>query len=894
MVEAERFHRLRAIFDAVVELPPNERQQALVELCRGEPDLQSEIEALLAAETGASAFLAGLSPAAEAAAPPPSLLGRQLGPYRIERKLDTGGMSTVYVAVRTDLAYQQQVAIKIFGFSPDRADLLQRFQAERQILASLSHPSIARLLDGGATEEGLPYLVMELIEGVPIDQYCEQHGLTTAERIDLFLEVCEAVAYAHRNLVVHRDLKPANILVDAEGTPKLLDFGIAKLLAGAPLPVGSEETQTGQRLMTPQYASPEQVTGGPITTATDVYSLGVLLYVLLAGRLPYRAAAEKPGDLERAIAERLPEPPSQAAPPRLRRALKGDLDNIVLTALRKEPQQRYPAVDLLAEDLRRHRQGLPVTALPATLSYRLRKFVGRYPLAVGAWSTAFLVILGLAITMTFQSIRLRRERDTAVQVTGFLEDIFKSSDAEEARGKDLTARELLDRGGAKVLAELKDQPETQATLALTIGRAYRTLGLYDSAAPLLERSLALRRQRFGEDHLEVADSLDNLAELYLQRDEIAKAEKTARRALAIRRKLRGEEDPAIAESLNQLGLVLLAKADFAGAEPLFRDALRIHRKYFGRADKENVPILTNLAVLEKDKGDFAAAEGLYREAIALARSQYGMAHPWTSVLLSNLAVLLTRRGDLTAAEATYREALEVSHRAYGPEHPSIALQLNNLASVLVDRGQWAEAEALYRQALAMQRKLLGNDRDHVSVTLNNLADLLSTEGKQEEARRLYEESLRIVRKVFGESHPRVAGQLANLARLLIDQGKFREAEPLAQEALAIRRKIFGEAHPEYAASLVLLGRLRLAEGSPGEAEPLLHQGLALDRQKLPASHQDTAVAESLLGSCLAALGRRAEAEPLLVSGYQALQGKLGPTHPQTLAAQKRLAAFSKR
>ncbi len=540
MAEAERFHRLQAIFDAVGETPPGERRRALAELCGDEPDLLAEAEALLAAEDGASGFLAGFSEAIDAAVALPSRLGRQLGPYRIESKLGEGGMGTVYGAVRTDLAYQQRVAIKIFGLSPDRADLLLRFQAERQILASLSHPSIARLLDGGATEEGLPYLVMELIEGVPVDRFCDQHGLAIDERIDLFLKICEAVAYAHRHLVVHRDLKPANILVDAEGTPKLLDFGIAKLLAGTPLPLGPEETRTDQRLMTPQYASPEQVTGGAVTTATDVYALGVLLYVLLTGRLPYRVAADRPGDLERAIADRPPEPPSQAAP-HLRRALAGDLDNIVLTALRKEASHRYPSVDLLAEDLRRHRQGLPVAALPATLGYRLRKLLsGRYPLAVGAWSATSLLVLGLAVTMTFQAVRLRRERDTAVQVTGFLEDLFKGSDPEEAPAKDLSARELLDRGGTKVLTELNGRPEEQATLALTIGKAYRSLGLYNSAAPLLERSVVLRRRLFGEDDPAVAESLDNLADLYLRRDEMARAEQAARRAVAIRRKRRGE------------------------------------------------------------------------------------------------------------------------------------------------------------------------------------------------------------------------------------------------------------------------------------------------------------------------------------------------------------------
>jgi serine/threonine-protein kinase len=886
----EGFDRLRAVFDAVADRSPEERRRALDELCRGEPELQKEVEALLAAEAGASTFLAGLAQGAELAVPMPSLLGRQLGAYRIEEKLDEGGMSTVYLAARTDLTYQQRVAVKVFGFSPDRADLLSRFQAERQILAALNHPAIARLLDGGATAEGLPYLVMELVDGLPVDRYCAQRGLSIAGRIDLFLKICAAVAYAHRHLVVHRDLKPANILVDADGNPKLLDFGIAKLLAGGPLPLPDQATRTGLRLMTPQYASPEQVTGGVITTATDVYALGVLLYVLLTGRLPYRFDAERPGALERAITEQAPESPSQAAP-QARRALAGDLDNVVLTALRKEASQRYPSVDLLAEDLRRHRQGLPVTARSATLGYRLRKFVGRNRLAVAAGGATFLVILGLAVTMTLQSVRLRRERDKAVEVTGFLEETFRSADPAEGQGKELTARELLDRGGERIEKELRGQPELQASLALDIGRAYSSLGHYEPAAHLLERSLALRRQRLGENHLEVAESLDGLAELYLGSGKVDRAETAARRALAIRRALGKEEDPANAETLNLLGLVLLDRADFAAAEPNFRRALAINRKARGPNNGRNAEILANLAVTLRLKGDFAGAAKLYREAIRIEDLQEGKDYPARSTMLSNLGVALTHLGDLAGAEAAFRESLAAAHRLYGAEHPAIALRLNNLASVLVDRGDLATAESMYRQALAMQRKLLGNDHEHVGATLNNLADLLAQKGDEAGARRLYEEALRLARRTFGDDHPRVADQLANLARLLADQGDLAAAEPLAREALAIRRKRLGEAHPDYGNSLVALGGIRQARGDAAEAEPLLRQGLTILRQALPADHPDIATAESRLGDCLAARGRGAEAEPLLRAGYQSLERKLGPKHPRTVAALQRLSAF---
>ncbi len=461
----------------------------------------------------------------------------------MEAKLGEGGMSTVYLAVRADDAYQQKVALKVLAYGADRSDLSARFRAERQILASLDHPGIARLLDGGTTDDGRPYLVMEYIEGAPLDQYCDQHRLGLDARVDLFRQVCAAVQYAHQNLVVHRDIKPSNILVTADGVPRLLDFGIAKLLEGAELPGAIEATMTGQRLMTPQYASPEQVEGGAITTATDVYSLGVLLYVLLTGHLPYRLPGTSSDALQRAVVEQDPERPSTAVgratregsprpseraagegptqealsearglrPPQLRRKLRGDLDNIVLMALRKEPERRYASVALLSEDLRRYREQLPVAAQPDTLGYRARKFVGRHKAGVGAAAVGLAMILGLAATMTVQAVRLARqrdeiraERDKALKLTGFLEQVFAGSDPSEARGETLTAREILDKGAARAMAELEDQPETQAALALVIGKVYQSLGLNDraaaappavaGAAPAALRRLAPRRR----------------------------------------------------------------------------------------------------------------------------------------------------------------------------------------------------------------------------------------------------------------------------------------------------------------------------------------------------------------------------------------------------------------
>ena len=903
----DRWSRIEEIFEEVSALQETEREERLATLCGGDEELKREVASLLEADSGAGDFLE--QPPAEianAALPPPSAVGRRLGPWRVERKLGEGGMATVYLGVRDDGEFRQQAAIKVFGYGADRSDLIERFRSERQILASLDHPNIARLLDGGTTEDGLPYLVMEYIEGVPIDRYCDEQGLGIEARVDLFRQVCAAVQSAHQSLVVHRDLKPSNILVSAEGRPHLLDFGIAKLLEGSTLASGSA-TMTGQRLMTPHYASPEQVEGRPITTASDVYALGVLLYVLLTGRLPYRLDPNRMGAVEKAVLEQQPEKPSTAAgrdlpsqgadlDRRLARRLSGDLDNIVLMALRKEPQRRYASVELLSEDLRRYREGMPVRARPSTLGYRASKFVSRHRLGVGLAAGFFLLILGLAVVSTVQAVRLarqrdeiRRERDKAVEVASLLEEVFAVSDPGKARGETVTARELLDQGAARVQTELKGQPEVQAALAATIGEAYRGLGLHDRAQPLLEKSLELRRRVFGEEHPEVAESQEALGVLAQILGDLDRAEALHRQALATRRKLLGPDDPAVAMTLNSLASDLHAKAKYDEAEPLYREALAINRR--NKDDEEVATNLGNLGFLEKQRGRHAEAEALYREALAIMRRVFGPAHPSIATQLNNLAVLQAERGDLDGAEKSYREALAVSHRLYGEEHPEIALQLNNLAALASLQGDNKEAEALLRRSLAMRRKLLGPEHEQVGMALNNLARVLDEQGDPAAAQPLYEEALRISRKVYGDEHPRVATILANLAGIVSARGDPAAAEPIARQALAIRRKTLGEEHADVGASLVGVGTLRLAQGNPVEAEPLIRQGVEILRATQPAGHWRIADAESQLGACLAALDRPDEAGPLLTSGYEALEGSRGPSHPKTLAACKRLNAF---
>ncbi len=927
---ADRWRRIESLFDEAAALPAEERTAFLSSACGEDLDLKAEVESLLAADEQAAEFL-GRPAVVPAAAPPPplpSLVGRRIGHYEVEDRIGEGGMSTVYLAVRADDAYQQKVALKVLAYSADRSDLSARFRAERQILASLDHPGIARLLDGGSTEDGRPYLVMEYIQGVPLDQYCDQHRLGLEARVDLFRQVCAAVQYAHQNLVVHRDIKPSNILVTPDGVPRLLDFGIAKLLEGTELPGTIEATMTGQRLMTPQYASPEQVEGGAITTVTDVYSLGVLLYVLLTGHLPYRLRGTSSDALQRAVVEQEPERPSTAVgrgegsprpsehvagegamqdalgaarglrPQQLRRKLRGDLDNIVMVALRKEPSRRYASVALLSEDLRRYREHLPVAAQPDTLAYRMRKFVGRHKAGVGAAAVGLAMILGLTAMMTVQAVRLTRqrdeiraERDKAVKLTHFLEQVFAGSDPSEARGETLTAREILDKGATRAMAELEDQPETQAALALVIGRVYQSLGLKERAQPLLQKSLAVRQRLYGGAHLDVAESLLALAVLDQDRGDFAAAEAGQRQALGIQRGQLGGEDPRIADALNDLSATLIARAKYAEAESVLREALTIHRKAHGNTHESVAGDLSNLGSVLRRSGKLPEAEASHREALAIGRTVLGPVHPKLARQINNLAVVLNDQGRWAEAEARAPEALGIHRQLDGTEQPDIALQLSNLGSILRARGDYAGAIAAARQSLEMRRKLFGPDHEQVAMSLGSVGDLLEQEGDLSGARSLYEEALRIERKVLGNEHPRAATELAHLADLSLAQGDLERADSLAREAMEIRRKALGEDHADFGAALMTLGSIRLAMGRGEEAEELLRRGLATLTNALPAGHWRIAEAESRLGACLGERRKTREAEPLLVRGHEGLLRGRGARAARTVDALKRLVAF---
>ena len=825
----------------------------------------------------------------------------RIGPWRILSEIGQGGMGAVYLAARADDQYEKHVALKLIRGGQDRADVVARFRRERQILAGLDHPNIARLIDGGSAEDGRPYFVMELVAGSPIDRFCAERSLSTEERLRLFRTVCAAVEYAHRKLVVHRDIKPSNILVTPEGLPKLLDFGIARILS-AEVEGDEAPTATGMAALTPAFASPEQVKGEPITTATDVYSLGVLLYVLLTDRFPYRLKSAQAVDVLRAVCEdeaqrpstavgrmetvradgRTPTLPAADTADRLRKRLRGDLDTILLTALRKEPQHRYPSVEAFSDDVRRHLERLPVRARKPTSGYRVGRFVSRNRWSVAAVSALLLVLLGSGASLFVQSVHLARERDKAARLAGFMVDLFKLSGPEQARGSTITAREILDRGASRIGDDPKMAPEVRASLLNAVGSVYTQLGLYDQALPLLQRSLVERRRSLGPANADVAESLHGVATVLWRKGRYDEAEALFREAIRVRRAKPGEEPFAEVLPLLGLGNVLDAKGDYQGAKAAHEDAVALLRRVPDPPTELLAQAVSNLAASRMNTGDGPGAVRLMRESLDLFRQLGGQDDPRAASTVLNLAALLGERGDYAEAEKAFEEGLAVYRKVLGDAHPEVARNLNNFAVMLQGKGDYERAEALAREAVGVYRKSLGKDHPDQAPALDTLAGILNSRGAFAAAEPLSREAVAVMRKAVGEEHPFLAFDLTTLADSLAGQGKTAEAERLYARVVAMQRKLLPADSADRAYGLVGFGTLRSAHGDPAGAEPLLREALSLRQNGLPAGHWRTAEAESALGACLARLGRVKEAGELLRKAEPVLTAR----GPRTLEAQR--------
>ena len=831
----ERWARVKELFAEALEEAPGAREIFLARRCPDDASLREEVRTLLLAHESAGSFIeTPPSPiaAARGGEPPAQLAGRMVGPYRIVHEIGHGGMGTVYMAERADGAFEKLVAVKVIRRGLDTEDVLLRFRHEREALAGLDHPNIARLMDAGSTSDGLPYFVMEYVEGTPIDRFCDERKLTIVERLRIFQTVCGAVQAAHRNLVVHRDIKPDNILVTADGVPKLVDFGIAKLLA--PTSTLARETRATERLMTPGYASPEQVEGKPITTATDVYSLGVLLYELLTGRHPFPRSREHAA--QGGIGEHVPEKPStavmqplqaarpddvtgprspeelsrarQVSPAALRRELRGDLDTIVSVAMRQEPQRRYGSVEQLAEDVRRHLVGLPIMARKDALGYRVVRFAARHAAAVIAAALLLVVLFVAVAAIAWQARVAAEERDRARvesaktrQINAFLQDMLRSPDPVN-QGRNVKVVDALDRAARRLDTDKAGSPEVQSAIHRALGLTYGSLGMYDTAESHLRAALSAMPSDLREERAERAAVESELADVVSSRGGGAEAEKLYAHALGVFEALGMREDLHRADALNGLGEVLRNRGDDVAAEAHYREALGIRRRLLGSRD------------------------------IAVAES------------LNNLAVVMHGRNNFAEAERLYRESLQIVRAARGDDHPGVASTLTNLATVVASRGDLAAAESLYREALTIRRRVLGEDHPSVTFTMYSYADTLNA------------------------------------------LGRYQEAIALCRDVLARRGRSLPDQHPVVAASLLVLGKSLVEVGELGSAEEALREALNIRRSILPPGHWQVASAESVLGWCLAKESRFREAEPLLVGSFERLSADRGPSHERTRDALK--------
>jgi len=813
-IDPATWPRLSSLLDQWLDLPADSRSSWLANLDPEYSDVLPELRHLLASQTSTDHdFLKTLPKFEESTL---TLSPRQrLGPYRILSVLGRGGMGVVYRAERDDGKFEQRVAIKVVSTGLNTPAFVQRFQQEYRILANLEHPNIARLLDAGTTEDGLPYFVMEFVEGQPIDRFCVEHKLSVPERLRLILPVCDAVQFAHQKLIVHRDLKPDNILVTEQGIPKLLDFGIAKVLSEVP---GRNEATL--MAMTPAYASPEQVRGEPIGTATDVYSLGCVVYKMLTGVAPHQLQEKSAAESVRAICE---EEPRQASG--LNRELGSDEDNILEMAMRKEPLRRYRSVEQFAADIGRYLSNEPVLARSATAGYHLQKYVRRHRIGVGLTAGLIVLLTAFAAVQAVQLRRITRERDRADRVTRFLSGMFKISDPSEARGNSITAREILDKGSKDVSQGLAQDPELQAQMMSVMGQVYGNLGLYIQAQGLVSHSLDIRRRVLGPSDPQTLSSMDDLVLNLNRQGHFTDAEKLQRETLDLRRRVLGLQHPDTLRSMSSLANTLALEGRYADSETLQRETIDVQRRIRGPESPETLRSINNLANTLSREGHYSDAEKLQREALDIQRRVLGPEHPETLGSLGNLAATLNRQGRYADAEKLQRETLDTRRNILGPEHPDTLVAMTELAVSLKRQRQYAEAEKLERKALEIQRRVLGPEHPSTLMSMNNLSTTLNSEGHYEEAEKLLRTSLEIKRRVLGPEHPETLRSMVNLATSLQHEGHYSDAEKLERDALEARRRVLGPEHPDVALTVYNLGVLVEHEGKHDEALKLLREAV---------------------------------------------------------------------
>ena len=891
-LSADAWERVRTIFvDAIAE--PAERRAAFLDAaCADAPDIRRQVESLLEAHDVAGDFLelGGIRAIAPwtlggSSAPDPGqpaeeedddLVGRALGPYRLIRLIGQGGMGRVYLAERADDLYEREVAIKVVSATHVglAGVFARRFSREQRILASLVHPHIAQLLDAGTTPEGAPYVVMENVEGRNIIDHCEAEALSIEQRLRLFDGVCAAVEFAHTRMVVHRDLKPSNILVTPDGLPKLLDFGVASLLQHEESEA-EDHTTIDFGALTPEYASPEQLSGGPVSTSSDVWALGVLLYRLLAGVHPFSFDTRSPLEIARVVREESPVPPSEAvaeSAPDVRR-LRGDLDNIVLTALRVETDRRYGTVTRLRDDIKAHLAGYPISARPDTWGYRTSRFVRRNRWGVAAASILAASVLAGLTGVAWQGRIAAREAEKAEATLGYLVEMFGSLDPDVLDGRSVSARELLDIGVARLESELSLQPEIRAEVAGVLGQMLQRLGLYAEARPLLESSYEVAVAN-GSREKGSAFAASRLASLLHEQGELVESRRLATFSLDIRRELYGPADTSVANGLTDLGAILSAQGEYVDARGLLLEALEIDR---GAGRREAVARgLDNLGLIHGRFGEFAEARQLHEEALAIHVELYGEHDTRTALSLVNLADALLELGEYDLAIETLNRCLVIRRDLLGDQHPDVAVALTHLGNVYQSKGDLDAAERYLLEALAIRRAVFGDRHPETAVTLNTLGIVAYFRAEYATAAERFADAVSIWTEQLGEDHPDVLSGLNNLGAAQREAGDLDAAERVLRQVLDIRRRTLGEGHTDVYQSVNNLGDLQAARGRSAEAEANYVEAIQGWRTTLGSEHPTTAFALYGLGKLLYQTGRFGEAETRLRDALSLRTGALEP------------------
>ncbi len=817
----DHWSQVRTLFQQALDQPEERRAEFLAEACEGDTSLLESVQGLLDNDT--EAFLS--TPAYDLVPLPDVEAGEHLGPYRLIRELGSGGMGRVFLAERDDGVYEKQVALKFVRHDVRSQAAIERFAAERRMLARLQHANIAALLDGGISESGIPYLVMEYVQGTSIHKYCDEQRLTIRERIELFVDVCAAVQHAHQQLIIHRDLKPGNILVTEDGNAKLLDFGIAKLLAdetGADTP----RTRTGMRMMTPEYASPEQINGESITTASDVYALGILLYEMITGRRPFAFGTHSLAEIARVVMDEHPRRPStliteeegktqtddsvghlrSTDPGRLVRQVQGDLDTVILKALHREPERRYPTAAAFGQDLERYLKGLPVAAKADSVGYRTRKFVERNRVGVLATVTGLLVLVSSSIfygwSITKESARARTEANKSEQVVSFLQNVFGSARPEND-GRAVTVLEVIEEAEATLAEELVGQPDVEAAVRATIGYTYQGLGLFERSQSQLVLAREILESQPDTEPRRLAQAVADIARLQSERGVYDSANAHFTQALAMYRR-DAPEDEGLDDTLNDFGGMLAEQGHLEEAVPLLEEALEIRRVRLGPDAVPVALVLTNIAYTNLALGRPEIAGEQLAETIRIYSAGEGHEYELATVLQS---LAYTRvSDDLDSADSLFQRTLELRRQIHGDRHPEVALGLHNLASQIHFR-----------------------------------------------------------------------------------RGEYGRAEEMLLEALEIHREAFPEGHLLPSVSHISLGRVRLAQDRVVEAESTLRTGLEMQERLLPDDHAFLAQTRSLLGESLTRQGRYSEAEPLLLRGLAAFEsGERGDMNHELEDTRRRL------